>query len=77
VPTTPFTDQVVNLQVLPSEEEDPALAFLCPVRSLRFNVDRTDSFRTSDQLFVCYGGQQKGEAVSKLSMASGCYRLGL
>ncbi len=30
VPTTPFRDQVVNLQALPSEEADPALALLFP-----------------------------------------------
>ncbi len=60
VPTTPFRDQVVNLQALPLEEADPALASLCPVRALRQYVDRTRSFRTSEQLFVCYGGQQKG-----------------
>ncbi|XDV45124.1 hypothetical protein PO909_013271 [Leuciscus waleckii] len=69
VPTTPFRDQVVNLQALPSEEADPALVFLCPVRSLRLYVDRTQSFRTSDQLFVYYGDQQKGKAVSKQRMA--------
>ncbi len=34
VPTTPFTDQVVNLQVLPSEGADLALALMCPVRAL-------------------------------------------
>ncbi len=65
VPTTPFRDQVVNLQALPREEADPAIALLCPVRALRIYVDRTQSFRTSDQLFVCFGGQQKGKAVSK------------
>ena len=65
VPTTPFRDQVVNLQALPLEEADPALALLCPVRALHTYVDRTQCFRTSDQLFVCYRGQQKGEAVSK------------
>ncbi len=69
VPTTPFRDQVVSLHALPSEEADPALAFLCPVRALRLYVDRTQSFRTSDQLFVCYGGQQKGKAVSKQRLA--------
>ncbi len=63
VPTTPFRDQVVNLQALPREEADPAIALLCPVRALRVYVDRTQSFRTSDQLFVCFGGQQKGKAV--------------
>ncbi len=29
----------------------------------------TQSFRTSDQLFVCFGGQQKGKAVSKQRLA--------
>ncbi len=39
VPTTPFRDQVVNLQALPLEEADPALALLCPVRAFRIYVD--------------------------------------
>ncbi len=69
VPTTPFRDQVVSLQALPLEEADPALALLCPVRALRLYTDRTQGLRTSDQLFVCYGGQQKGKAVSKQRMA--------
>ncbi len=65
----PFRDQVVNLQALPREEADPAIALLCPVRALRIYVDRTQSFRISDQLFVCFGGQQKGRAVSKQRLA--------
>ncbi len=69
VPTMPFRDQVVNLQALPREEADPAIALLCPVRALCIYVDRTQSFRTSDQLFVCFGGQQKGRAVSKQRLA--------
>ncbi len=69
VPTTPFRDQMVNLQVLPLEEADPALNLLCPVHALRQYVDRTLSFRTREQLFVCYGGQQKGKDVSKQRMA--------
>ncbi len=69
VPTMPFRDQVVNLQALPQEEADPAIALLCPIRALRIYVDRTQSFRTSDQLFVCFGGQQKGRAVSKQRLA--------
>ncbi len=69
VPTTPFRDQVVNLQALPSEEADPALALLCPVRALRIYVDRTRSVRSSEQLFVCHGGQKKGKAVSKQRLA--------
>ncbi len=69
VPTTPSRNQVVNLQALPPEEADPALALLCPVRALRQYTDKTQSFSTSEQLFVCYGGQQKGKAVSKQGMA--------
>ncbi len=69
VPTTPFRDQVVNLQALPLEDADPAIALLCPIHALRIYVDRTQSFRTSDQLFVCFGGQQKGKAVSKQRLA--------
>ncbi len=69
VPTTPFRDQVVNLQALPREKADPAIALLCPVCPLHIYVDRTQSFRISDQLFVCFGGQQKGKAVSKQRLA--------
>ncbi|KAL0189502.1 hypothetical protein M9458_016601, partial [Cirrhinus mrigala] len=65
VPTTPFRDQVVTLQALSSQEDDPNLTLLCPVRALRIYMERTQPFRRSEQLFVCYGGQQKGKAVSK------------
>ncbi|KAL0153324.1 hypothetical protein M9458_051362, partial [Cirrhinus mrigala] len=65
----PACDQVVNLQALPPEEADPASALLCPVRALRIYVDRTRSFRRSEQLFVCFEGQQKGNPVSKQRLA--------
>jgi hypothetical protein len=48
VPTTPLRDRVVNLPNLPPEERW---------------LDGTQSFRTSEQIFVCYGGQQKGKAA--------------
>ncbi len=38
---------------------------MCPVRALRIYIDRSASFRQSDQLFVCYGGCARGRAVSK------------
>ncbi len=60
VPTTPFRDQVVSLQALPPEEADPALALPCPVRALRHYVDRTQSFRTSDQLLSVTEAGRKG-----------------
>ncbi|KAL0152253.1 hypothetical protein M9458_051976 [Cirrhinus mrigala] len=65
VPTTPFGDQVVTLQAISSQEDDPNLTLLCPVHALRIYMERTQPFRCSEQLFVCYGGQQKGKAVSK------------
>ncbi len=46
----------------------PSPGLLCPVCTLHLYVDRTQCFRTSDQLFVCYGGQQKGKAVFKQRM---------
>ncbi len=69
VPTTPFRDQVVNLQALPSEEADPALALLCPVRALRIYVERTRSVRTSEQLFVC---QSISVSPHVTSLRAGC-----
>ncbi len=44
-------------------------SFALSVYAPRQSVDRTQNFRTSEQLFVCYGGQQKGKAVSKQRMA--------
>ncbi len=45
------------------------MALLCPLRALHIYVDRTRSFRSSEQLLVCYRGQQKGKAVSKQRLA--------
>ncbi|KAL0149007.1 hypothetical protein M9458_055622 [Cirrhinus mrigala] len=64
-PFEPLQDQVVTLQALSSQEDDPNLTLLCPIRALRIYMERTQPFRRSEQLFVCYGGQQKGKAVSK------------
>lgn len=68
-PTNPFRDQVVNLQVLPHIEADPALSLLCPVHALWIYLDRTENFRCSEQLYVCFRGQHKGVAVSKKRIA--------
>ncbi|KAL0149011.1 hypothetical protein M9458_055626 [Cirrhinus mrigala] len=64
-PFEPLQDQVVTLQALSSQEDDPNLTLLCPIRALHIYMERTQPFRRSEQLFVCYGGQQKGKAVSK------------
>lgn len=46
-------------------EEEERLHLLCPVRAIRTYVERTGSFRRSNQLFVCYGSQAEGKALSK------------
>ena len=46
-------------------EEDETLNCLCPVRALLCYVNRTQSFRVTDQLFVGYGAGQQGKAISK------------
>ncbi|KAL0150638.1 hypothetical protein M9458_054055, partial [Cirrhinus mrigala] len=50
IPTTSFWDQAVNLQSLPLEYADPALVLLCPICALHIHLDRTQSFRGSEQL---------------------------
>ncbi len=76
----PSPPSVVQLGVtgVPLVERSVAIAsvslyclhpLFCPVRELRYYVERTQSFRTSDQLFVCHGGRQKGNAVSKQRIA--------
>ncbi|XDV15183.1 hypothetical protein PO909_015313 [Leuciscus waleckii] len=66
---TPFRAQVVSLPTLsaePSASNDAdAQTAVCPVRALRMYMDRSAAFRQSDQLFVCFGGCNKGHAVSK------------
>ncbi len=67
--STPFKTQIVSLSALSSEStasrETDAQTSVCPVRALRIYIDRSASFRQSDQLFVCYGGCARGRAVSK------------
>ncbi len=67
--STPFRTQTVWLSALSSEslpsQSTDAQTSVCPVRALRIYIDRSASFRQSDQLFVCYGGCAKGRAVSK------------
>lgn len=64
VPTIHFRDQ---LQALPLEE--------IQIQALYNYVARTLSLRSSEQLFVCFGGKQNGKGVSKTEngpLASGC-----
>lgn len=67
--STAFRSQVVSLNAFHpppfSSEEDRKLNLLCPVRSLKFYVDRSSCWRKSNQLLVCFGAGRRGLAASK------------
>ena len=63
--STPVRAQVISLTALSSSEDERDANLLCPVRALRVYLERSASFRQSEQLFVCFGGCTKGLAVSK------------
>lgn len=73
VVSTPFRNQVIELVSFSpppfASAEEEQLNKLCPVRALRCYVERTRSFRQSDQLFVCFGTQAKGRPLSKPSLS--------
>ena len=50
---------------LSGEDSGDASHVLCPVRALDAYVDRTKAIRSTDQLFVCYGGRVLGQGLSK------------
>ena len=49
--------------------EQERLHLLCPVRALRTYVHRSSSWRNSSALFVCFGGRNRGNPVSKQRLA--------
>ena len=52
-------------QFIPPPGETGRMELLCPVRALRAYVRATKRIRRSEQLFLCYGGPNKGCALSK------------
>ena len=42
---------------------------LCPVRALQAYIHRSSQWRKSEQLFVCYGGSNRGAAATKQTMS--------
>ncbi len=73
VPTTPFRDQVVNLQALPSEEADPALALLCPEQLFVCHGGQQKGKAVSKQRLVPLdsGGRRLGVPVARRAMPPG------
>ncbi|MGH0132760.1 UNVERIFIED_CONTAM: hypothetical protein FKN15_049963 [Acipenser sinensis] len=50
-------------------DREQQLDTLCPVRALAYYVDRTKSWRQSEQYVVCYGNKSHGQALSKLRLS--------
>lgn len=66
--STPFGAQVISLSAFSSDlpvSQDYGQRALCRVQALRIYIERSASFRQSEQLFVCYGRPAKGHSVSK------------
>ncbi len=63
--STPFRAQVIALSALSPSTDDQELSLLCPVRALRVYIERSASYRRSEQLFVGFGNRAKGRPVTK------------
>ncbi len=63
--STLFRAQVIALSVLPPSTGSQELSLLCPVRALRVYIERSASYRKSEQLFVGFGNRVKGGLVTK------------
>ncbi len=61
----PFRAQVISLLVHPIADGEQGPNTLCSVRALRVYLERSSLFRQSKQLFVCFGGCQKGLPATK------------
>ncbi len=66
--STSFRSQVVTLHSFHpppfASSEDERLHMLCPVRALKLYVDRSEVWRKSSQLLVCFGAGRCGLATS-------------
>ncbi len=67
--STSFRSQMVTLHSFHpppfASSEDERLHMLCPVRALKIYVDRSNIWRKSPQLLVCFGAGRRGLATSK------------
>ncbi|KAL0153686.1 hypothetical protein M9458_051051, partial [Cirrhinus mrigala] len=61
VTTTPFRDQVVTLQAIPYQEDDPNLTLLCPVRVPRIYLERSQTLQTFQSALCLLWSTAEGE----------------
>ncbi len=62
--STPFRAQVIELSAF-SPPAGSQESLLCPVRALKIYIERSASYRKSEQLFVGFGNRAKGGPVTK------------
>ncbi len=64
--STPFRDQVMVLSALPPPPPTGSQeSLLCPVSVLKVYIERSASYRKSEQLFVGFGNRTKGGPLTK------------
>lgn len=56
-------NQPIVLTALPADQADIRLE-LCPVRSVRADIDKTAAWCMTDQLFVCFSDARIGSVLS-------------
>ncbi len=61
VVSTPFRASVIELSPPTGSQE----SLLCPVRALKVYIERSASYKKSEQLFVGFGNHAKGGPVTK------------
>lgn len=67
--SAPFRNQVTELTVFHpprlDSQEGSGCRLVCPVRAFRGYLRATEDFWQSDQIFLCFGRQRKGQPLSK------------
>ena len=53
----------------PTTEQTSVKTELCPVRAIKIYIAATQGIRKSQQFFVCYGSEKRGQCVSKQRLA--------
>ncbi len=63
--STPFRVQVITLSTLPPSEQDQGLNLLCPVRTLRIYIERSDPLGSRNSSLYTLAAAPKGSPVTK------------
>ena len=61
--------QSIELSSFYHEHDYSTVHNMCPVRALKFYLDRSKTFQSTDQLFVLHSSPKRGQAASKATIA--------